>query len=70
MSLLDARQTSAWTTILIDRGASFGSKRYGGYAPALYLDNMAALAYASKYPATSSVMQWNGKTWQHMIPPR
>lgn len=70
MSLLDARQTSAWTTILIDRGSSFGSKRYGGYAPARYLDNMAALAYASQFPRTSSVMQWNGKTWQHMIPPR
>ena len=70
MSLLDARPTSAWTTVLIDRGPSYGAKRYGGDAPARYLDNFGALAYASQFPITSSVMQWNGSTWQHMIKPR
>lgn len=69
MSLLDARQTSAWTTVLIDYGPSRGAKRYGGYAPVVYLDNFAALAYGAKYPITSSLMQWNGTAWQFMIKP-
>lgn len=69
MSLLDARQTAAWTTVLIDRGRSFGAKRYGGYAPILYLENMQALAYGQRYPLSSSLMQWDGRAWKHMIPP-
>ena len=67
MSLLDLRPTPAWTTILIDRGASAGAKRYGGYAPARYLDNMAALAYASQFPMQSRVFQWDGRAWRPMI---
>jgi hypothetical protein len=70
MSLLDARPTSAWTTVLIDYGPSRGSKRYGGYAPVMFLDNFAALTYAAKFPITSSLLQWNGTSWQHMIKPR
>ena len=69
MSLLDARPTSAWTTIQIDYGPAYGSKRYGGWAPQKYLDNMAALAYASQYPLSSSIFQWNGRAWQPMIKP-
>lgn len=70
MSLLDARPTSAWTTVQIDYGPSYGAKRYGGYAPVVYLDNFAALAYANKYPLGSKLMQWNGAAWQYMIKPR
>jgi hypothetical protein len=70
MSLLDARDTPAWTTILIDRGPSYGAQRYGGYAPQRYLSNMGALAYLDQYPRGSSLMQWNGKAWQHMIRPQ
>lgn len=69
MSLLDARPTSAWTTVQIDHGPSYGAKRYGGYAPVVYLDNFAALAYGAKYPYPSQLMQWNGAAWQYMIRP-
>lgn len=53
----------------IDYGASYGSKRYGGWAPLKYLDNMGALQYAAQYPITSGIFQWNGSAWQPMIKP-
>jgi hypothetical protein len=70
MSLLDARLTPAWTTVLIDYGPSYGARRYGGYTPPKYLDNIAALQYAQNYPLGSSVFQWNGSAWQPLIKPR
>lgn len=70
MSLLDARPTSAWTTIQIDYGPEHGAHRYGGYAPMKYLDNISALAYAQQYPIGSSLMQWNGGAWQPLIKPQ
>jgi len=70
MSLLDARPTSAWTTVQIDYGPSHGAQRYGGYAPVVYLDNFAALTYGNKYPIGSKLMQWNGASWQYLIKPR
>ncbi len=69
MTLLDARPTSAWTTIQIDYGSQYGAHRYGGYAPIKYLDNFDALAYAENYPLGSSIMQWNGRAWQPLIKP-
>lgn len=53
----------------IDRGPSFGAKRYPGYAPIQYLDNMQALGYAMRFPLSSAIMQWNGRAWQYMIAP-
>lgn len=71
MSLLDGQQTSAWTTVQIDHGPEYGAKRYGGYSPIVYLDNFAALTLLQKYPFPhSSLMQWNGGAWQHMIAPQ
>lgn len=69
MSLLDARFTPAWTTILIDYGPSAGARRYGGYTPPAYLDNFAALALAQRYPLGSALFQWNGHAWQPLIRP-
>ncbi len=70
MSLLDARQTPAWTTVLIDHGPAYGAHRYGGYTPPQYLDNIAALQLAQRYPMTSQLLQWNGHAWQYMIKPQ
>ncbi len=64
VSLLDMRQTAAWTTVRIDHGPQFGAQRYAGYAPNRYLDNMMALAYLQSFPPTSSLMQWDGRAWR------
>ena len=66
MSLLDARPTSAWTTIQIDYGSQYGAHRYGGYAPMKLLDNFAALNYAQQYPLGSRVLQWDGYRWREL----
>lgn len=67
MSLLDLRPTPAWYTVLIDRGASYGAQRYGGYAAPRYLDNLAALAYLQQFPMRSTLLQWNGKAWTKAV---
>lgn len=70
MSLLDARPTKAWTTVLIDHGPALGARRYGGYTPAAYLDNFEAMKLLQRYPLSSRLMQWNGSYWQDLIPPQ
>lgn len=67
MSLLDLRQTSAWTTVLIDKGSSYGAQRYGGYAPQKYLDNFAALTYLQQFPIRSTLLQWDGRQWKKAV---
>lgn len=70
MSLLDAQPTAAWTTVQIDYGPQYGARRYGGYAPMRYLDNISALQYAQNYPLGSSVFQWDGSSWHPLIAPQ
>jgi hypothetical protein len=67
MALIDGNPgTSAWTTVRIDHGASFGARRYAGFAPMQYLDNSSALRYASNYPPQSTVFQWDGQQWHEL----
>jgi hypothetical protein len=71
VSLLDNNiRTSAWTTVLVDRGASAGLRRYGGYLPAKFLNNFDALSYSFvKGAPFSRVYQWDDrrKRWIDVI---
>jgi hypothetical protein len=66
MSLLDARPTKAWTTVLVDYGPAYGARRYGGYTAPQYLDNFAALQLAQGYPLGSPLYQWDGQAWHSL----
>lgn len=60
MSLLDSRNTAAYTTFRVDRGPRVAPRYI--WTPAQWLDNMSALGAQLRYPPGSADMfQWDAK---------